>query len=204
MFCNQCGANLLADSKFCSKCGAKVAAGNPNVQNGSSLTDHSRECRGTLTSNLCCECTHFRWTNEQKGETLCTRYNLEGAVVSKEDYSNYEELEKNDKYTKKGFRCLENEDNEKAARLFTKALSIVETGDACFGLACCFSRERDFDEAIDLFEKSKELYEEEGDRRGVTACNSALSDIHNAVRQRRENIDGLFNLGADIISKLFS
>jgi len=131
-----------------------------------------------------------------------------GAKVSNnnntEESGEYDELEERDRRIKKGFKCLDEENNQKAAKHFLKAISISPTGNAYFGLACCSSRAGDYDEAIDLLNEAKELCEEEGDRRGIKVCNNAISDIQNMVKQKKENSEGLFNLGVDIIARLLS
>ena len=55
-----------------------------------------------------------------------------------------------------------------------------------------------------MLNEAEELYEEEGDRRGVKTCNKAISEIQNIVKQKKENSEGLFKLGVDIISRLLS
>jgi tetratricopeptide (TPR) repeat protein len=193
--CTKCGFLLPEDVTFCSKCGAKVSGGN---NEDSSMIDLSVQCGGRLTTNLCCDCIYFQWVDEKKGEMSCTRYNLEGVLILTEEF------EERDRRIKKGFKCLEAENNEKAARHFLKALSISPNGDAYAGLAFCTSRAGDYDEAIDLLNEAKEAYENEGDRKGVKSCNKMISEIQHAIKQKSENREELFNLGVDIVSKLLS
>ena len=199
----KCGFLLPDDAMFCSKCGARVSSGK-NDSNDSSTTDCSGKCGGKLTTNLCPNCAYFQWVDEREGEILCTKYNLEGVFVPTEEYSKYLEVEERDRRIKKGFKCLEEENNEKAARHFLKAISISPAGDAYLGLAFCSSRAGDYDEAIDMLNEAKGLYENEGDRRGIKACNKMISDIQNMAKLKKENREGLFNLGVDIIAKLLS
>jgi len=201
MYCNKCGVTLPEGSIFCSKCGAKLSSNNDE---DSSMKDLSVKCGGKLSTYLCCECIHFKWVNEKKHETLCTKYNIEGILVPREEAGGHDELDERDRRIKKGFKCLDEENNEKAAKHFLKAISISPTGDAYFGLACCSSRAKDYDEAINLLNEAKELYEEEGDRQGIKACKNAISDIQSTVKLKKENMDGLLNLGANLIAKLLS
>ena len=203
MYCIKCGALLPDDAVFCSKCGAKVA-NHQNVNGNSSTTDSSGKCGRKLSTNLCPYCSYFQWVNEEEGEILCTKYNMEGVFVPTEEYREYQKLEERDRRIKRGFKRLEEEDNERAAKNFIKAISISPNGDAYFGLACCASRAGDYEEAINFLTESKGLYEREGDRRGAKAANNAINDIQNMVKLKKENREGLLNLGADIISKLFS
>ena len=199
--CTKCGFLLLDDATFCSKCGAKVSGGN---NEDSSMIDRFVQCGGRLTTNLCCDCIYFQWVDEKKGEMLCTRYNLEGVLIPTAEFEDYEELKERDRRIKKGFKCLEAENNEKATRQFLKALSISPNGDAYAGLAFCTSRAGDYDEAIDLLNEAKEAYENEGDRKGVKSCNKIISEIQHARKQKSENREELFKLGVDIVSKLLS
>jgi len=127
-----------------------------------------------------------------------------GAKVSTEEDSECDELEKRDRCIKKGFKNLNIGNIEKAVKNFLKANSISYTGDAYFGLACCHSQLKNYNEAIGLFEEAKEFFEKEGGRDGIRACNNAIREINDTIKQRKESIDGLIDIGATIIAKLLS
>lgn len=139
-----------------------------------------------------------------EGSIFCSKCGAKLSINNNTEAGGYDELDERDRRIKKGFKCLDEENNEKAAKHFLKAIAISPTGDAYFGLACCSSRAKDYDEAINIFNEAKELYEEEGDRQGIKACNNAISEIQSTVKQKKENMDGLLNLGANLIAKLLS
>ena len=139
-----------------------------------------------------------------KQAVFCSKCGAKVSGNKEEEIAENDDFDESIRYTKKGFKCLDMENNDKAYRCFSKAMAILPNGYACYGLACCHSRTGDYGEALDLFIEAIELFEEQGDRDSIRQCNDAIKDIQETMKQRDENREGLFKLGVDIISNLLS
>ncbi|MDR0910035.1 MAG: hypothetical protein LBM77_09755 [Spirochaetaceae bacterium] len=110
---------------------------------------------------------------------------------------------KRDTLMQQGFRCLERNENEKAAEYFTDALEIRPSGNVYAALAFCAKRAREQNLELNLLKEAHKLYLDELDIDGIHYCEDVIKELEDKQQKQKELAGKLIDSGIGLLKNLF-